>query len=399
MHGLADVRPLKPCLRGLAGHLFRGDAAGPGQRLAQPVTLRVGRAFKPEPPACIAFTGQQHLVKALRPAQRVAALQQPHQGRGAELSAAVYVAVFTRHHVGQLTAVGGHAQALAQPAQQFRAALFVADVPGPQLWRRGALAQIVPQAGKAHREWGAQLTAHVQHHHQVHAGVDFGVVLGALRHAPQAVHFRQQPRQRAATTQHVEHARRFALHQPARQLLPHTLRHQRIDLAAGHHLPRQLHRLVGHVEAAETGRKTRQPQDAHRVFGKGRRHMAQAPGSQIGLAAMGVDDVAVVVRGHGVDGQVTPRQVLLQGHIRRGVEAEAGIARCGFALGAGQGIFLARGGVDEDREVAPHHLEARGQQRVGRAAHHGPVALTHFQPEQGIANRTTHQIDLHGGAV
>ena len=42
-----------------------------------------------------------------------------------------------------------------------------------------ALAQVVAQAGKTHRQRGVQLGRHVQHHHQVHAGIDFGVVLGA----------------------------------------------------------------------------------------------------------------------------------------------------------------------------------------------------------------------------
>jgi hypothetical protein len=72
------------------------------------------RAVPPaQPPARIALAGEQHLLEALRLAEGVAAFQQAHQRRGAELRAAVDVAVLARHHVGQLAALVGHAQALA----------------------------------------------------------------------------------------------------------------------------------------------------------------------------------------------------------------------------------------------------------------------------------------------
>jgi hypothetical protein len=43
------------------------------------------------------------------------------------------------------------------------------------------------------------------------------------------------------------------------------------------HLAHQRHRLGRDGEVVEARREARQPQDAHRVFGKGRRHMAQHP--------------------------------------------------------------------------------------------------------------------------
>ena len=127
----------------------------------------------------------------------------------------------------------------------------------------------------------------------MHAGVDLGVVFGALRHAPEAVHLGQQHLQRAAFEQHVEHARGRGLHQPARQFLPHPLGHQVVGLAVLHHLAHQLHRFGRDVEVGETRCKTRHPQDAHRVFAEGVGHMAQHAGLQVALAAVGVDQRAV----------------------------------------------------------------------------------------------------------
>ena len=101
--------------------------------------------------------------------------------------------MFTRHHVGQFAAVGGHTQALGQAFEQAGAAFFVADVAGQHVGGGGAFAQVVGQAGKTHGQRRGQAGGHVQHHHQVDAGVHLGVVFGALGHAPQAGHFGQQP--------------------------------------------------------------------------------------------------------------------------------------------------------------------------------------------------------------
>ena len=111
----------------------------------------------------------------------------------------------------------------------------MADVARQHLGRRRAFAQIMRQAGQAHREWRLQAGGHVQHHHQVDASVNFGVIFGALRHAPEGIHFGQHHAQSAALAQHVKHPRRLLLHQPACQLLPHALGHQVIGLAVLDH--------------------------------------------------------------------------------------------------------------------------------------------------------------------
>ena len=191
------------------------------------------------------------------------------------------VAVFACHHVGQLAAVHRHTQALAHTAQQLGTALLVAQLARQDVGGRVALTQVVAEAGKAHRQTGLQLRAHVEHHHQVHAGVDLGVVIGALRHAPEPVDFRQQSRQRAAVAQHGKHARGLVGHQPARQLLPDALGHQVVDLATGDHLKHQRHCLGRDGEIGKTRRKARDAQNAHRVFAKRRTDMTKQFGLQV----------------------------------------------------------------------------------------------------------------------
>ena len=88
-------------------------------------------------------------------------------------------------------------------------------------------------------------------------------------------------------------------------------------------------------------------------------------------------------------------QVLLQGNVRLGVESEAGIAAPGFALGACQGVFLMRFGVQEHRKILAHRLIARRKHGPRIGANHHPIAVFYFPPQQGIAHRAAHQINLH----
>ena len=80
----------------------------------------------------------------------------------------------------------------------------------------------------------------------------------------------QQPRERAAAAQHLEHAARPRRHQAARQLLPHPLGHQCVDLAFLHQAHEQSRRLRRDAEVRPACGKACQAQEAHRVFGKRR---------------------------------------------------------------------------------------------------------------------------------
>lgn len=54
--------------------------------------------------------------------------------------------------------------------------------------------------------------------------------------------------------------------------------------------------------------------------------MAQQAQAQIGLAAVGVDNLAVRVLGQGVNRQVAAEQILFEGDVGCGVAGEAGVA-------------------------------------------------------------------------
>ena len=115
----------------------------------------------------------------------------------------------------------------------------------------------------------------------MHARVDLRVVFRALGHAPQAVQFRQQDFQCATFAQHLEHAGGFGRHQAFGQFLPDALGHQVVHLAVLDHLPHQGHGIARHRKVGKARRKTCQPQDAHRVLGKGLGDMPQHLGLQV----------------------------------------------------------------------------------------------------------------------
>mgnify|MGYP000095912231 CR=1 FL=1 len=194
-----------------------------------------------------------------RPAQGVATFEQAHHGLGVELAAAVDVAVFARHHVGQFLAFDGNAQAFANAFEHACAALFMTQVTRQQVWRRGAFAQVVKQAGQAYRQRGLQAGAHVEDHHQMDAGVDFGVVFSALRYAPELVYFGQQARQRPALTQQREHARGCVFHQAPGEFLPDPFGHQMVRFTGLHHVLHQVHGFRCHREIGKTRRQPRHP--------------------------------------------------------------------------------------------------------------------------------------------
>ena len=201
------------------------------------------------------------------------------------------VAVFTGHHIGQLFALHGHTQALAYLLEQLGAALLMGNVPGPLTLWCGAFAQIVHEAGHAHRQRRIQLRTHVEHHHEVHTCVDFRMMLSTLRYAPQSIHFRQQNLQRTAGFQHVKHARGLVRHQAFRQFLPHTFGYQMLDFASVHHVLHELQGFGGHLEFWKARRKAGQSQDAHRIFAKGGGDMSEGLVFQILPTVIRVDAV------------------------------------------------------------------------------------------------------------
>ena len=259
-----------------------------------------------------------------------------------------------------------------------------------------ALAQVVTQRGKAHFQRCICLGGFIQHHFQMHARVDFRMVLRRLRHAVQTVNFRQQHFQRAAVAQHLQHARRPRCQQTFGQFLPDAFADQGIHFPGGHHVLHQCQCLFGHCECGEPRRKTRHPQNAHRVFAKRIRHMPQHLVLQVLLPAIRVDQPAVVGLRDSVDAQVAPRQIFFQRHFRRGVYHKTFVARRGFALGACQCVFLVGARVQKHRKVFTYRREAKRRHVLWRAAHHHPVAVRPAEAQQGIAHCAADQIGFQG---
>ena len=82
-------------------------------------------------------------------------------------------------------------------------------------------------------------------------------------------------------------------------------------------LPHQRQRFIRNVKAQRriTRSETRHAQDAHRVFGKGFRYVAQQARFEVSLPAVGIDDISGAVFGHRVDGEVAPAQIVLERHV------------------------------------------------------------------------------------
>ena len=85
-----------------------------------------------------------------------------------------------------------------------------------------------------------------------------------------------------------------------------ALGHQRIHLAAS-----TMARIAivsgATLKSCRRAAKRQPAQDAHRVFGENRRTWHQHPGLQVALPAVRIDQRALGIARHRVDGQVAPR--------------------------------------------------------------------------------------------
>ena len=307
------------------------------------------------------------------------------------------VGVVLADQQGQFGAVARCLAALVDRVDQLEPAMFVGDVAWPFGRRRTALAQVMQQAGPAHAQRLLMPGALLQHHQAVHAGVHLGVMGCRLRDAEQGIEFRQQLGQGAAVAQHLDEHIGARLHQRAGNFLPAAFRGERAQFAGLGELAHQRQGFRRHAEAqrcvarGEAG----DAQHAQRVLGEGRGDMAQEARFKVALAAVGVGDMALVVLGHGIDGQVAADQVFFQSDVRTGVKGEAAITLAGFALGAGEGVFLAAVGMQKDREVRAHRAKATGLHGFGAGADHHPVDIADGPAEQAVAHGAADFVDLH----
>ena len=146
---------------------------------------------------------------------------------------------------------------------------------------------------------------------------------------------------------------------------------------------------------AEPRRESRDAQHPQRILGERRAHMTQHARAQVGFASVRVDQSAVGIARHRIDGQVPTRQVGLQRHVRRGMEGEPVVARTALAFGARERVFLVGGRMQEHRKVAADRAKALGEHGFGRGADDDKVAIGYRAPEQPVAHRAPDGVDLH----
>ena len=211
-----------------------------------------------------------------------------------------------------------------------------------------------------------------------------------------AIDFGQQARQCLAFVEYGEHARGPLFHQAAGKFLPDAFGNQMIDLAAGDHLAHQRDGLRSDGESEKARRKSRDAQDAHRVFDEGRADMAQHARGQVGNAVKGVSQRAVVGAGDGVDRQVAARQVFFERHLARRIESEAAITVAGLAFGARERVLGVRLRVQENGEILADRLEALRQHFSRRRADDHVIAVLHRQAQQLVTYSATDGENLHG---
>src|SRR5690606_1827146 len=355
-------------------HLRRARRCGGS---AQKIGLRILTLFQPGPPAGVGFAGAEKLLEAFRPPVDIEGAKQLHQRARLQLQGPMAVGVILTGEQRQLLTFARRLAALVYRLDRGQPLALVTMVFRPETLRRATLAQIMEQAGPARRQWQLHACSLLQHQQHMLAGIDLRMMGLRLRYTEQAVDFRQQLCQGSAIAQHPDEDVRAIFHQRPADFLPAALGCQLPQLAGLGQLAHELQRLVSHAKAQRriAGGETGNPQHPQGVFGKSRRYMPQQAVSDVLLASIGVDDFALVVHGHGVDGQVAALQVLFQRNLGGGMESETAVAATALAFGSGEGVFLSGLRVEEYREVLADRAEAEVQQLLRRGADHYPVTL------------------------
>ena len=152
---------------------------------------------------------------------------------------------------------------------------------------------------------------------------------------------------------------RARLHEPARELLPYALRHQRVGLAVLRHLAHQLHRLRRDREARSAPRSA--PRAGCAPGPRRRRGLTwrSTPASRSRAPLNGSMMRPSVVLRDRVDGEVAPREVLLRASRRARRGTRSRVAARGLALGARERVLLVGLRVQEHRKVPADRLVAR----------------------------------------
>jgi len=120
--------------------------------------------------------------------------------------------------------------------------------------------------------------------------------------------------------------------------------------------------------------------------------MAQNTLLQVTLPPKGVNQLAIFIPRHGVNGQITARQVFLERDARVKINSKAMVTMSMLALGAGQCVFLARIRVQEDRKRGANLAEITVQKFIRSAANNNPVSFLVRHAQDFIAHSPADQI-------
>lgn len=203
-----------------------------GFEQGEPVcALRVGRVFAVQTALRVGNADVQCRLKAFGTAEGIGFFQYVQNGLAFKLSDLVENNVPTANQFGKLGAMFRRTQPLIDFAHGFDTGEVVSVVARQDVGRCFGFAQVVQQGGIAFGQAQTHIGGALQRHQGMDAAVDFGMVVGALRHAEEGIDFGQQDFERAAFAQHFNHFARIFFHQTFRKLLPDAFGNQCVRFA------------------------------------------------------------------------------------------------------------------------------------------------------------------------
>ena len=240
---------------------------------------------------------------------------------------------------------------------------------------------------------GAEARGASQHHHHVHAGIDFGCHLAGCG-TPNSASISGKITASAPQSRNTSKYTSGRVVASARSVSCQTRSGTSdVNLAAATIRFISCARLIGDAKAevGKSRREARHAQNAHRVFHERFGNVAQQPRLDIGAAAVGIDDASPGGDcfigdsfGHGVDREVAALRSsssLTSGENSRG---EAAVAGPGLALEPRQRVLLARLRMQEHGKITADRQITLLLELLGQGADHHPVALAHGQAEQPV---------------
>ena len=134
------------------GHAGRIDARGGGKCTAKYFGLRIRFSLVARAAAGVGLAGEQELLEARGPAERVGLLEDLEDSAGAQLQCPMDVGVKLRDQQAEVAAGVGHRQASGEIADEGTPAQFVSRVARQVRLARRALAEVVHERGEANLE-------------------------------------------------------------------------------------------------------------------------------------------------------------------------------------------------------------------------------------------------------